>query len=213
MLQTPLVRSQEHSIAAAANAANWSARSRSSEGASHMQMLTAHAHATCAAAAMPVPQPVAATPCTLDCMHAHFHVCMRRLVAGPDCFCMPLVYVCVRAYLRLRWRVSVFVCACTDPFPPPLQGLTALHIAAERGHDKVVTLLLLHGASCAAVDRDSNTPLHLAAAQVWTGGVNRLCGAASMLLHAAVLLLRAGYLSLLSSALSRDSKPYIPGLC
>ena len=41
-------------------------------------------------------------------------------------------------------------------------GRTALHYAAENGHNKVVTLLLVHGADSNVIDNDGRTPISLA---------------------------------------------------
>nr|KAG5700757.1 hypothetical protein BaRGS_034960 [Batillaria attramentaria] len=54
-------------------------------------------------------------------------------------------------------------------------GLTGLHIAAQNGHTKVLTLLLQKGA-CVHRDNDDNTPLHHAAAQGWTHCMRILLG-------------------------------------
>jgi len=53
-------------------------------------------------------------------------------------------------------------------------GRTALHIAAERGHRKMVTLLLNRGAYVNARDDEGDTPLHLAAAAGHDGVVRIL---------------------------------------
>lgn len=47
--------------------------------------------------------------------------------------------------------------------PNPNNGRTALHAAANNGHKKLVSFLLLRGADANARDKDGNTPLHLAA--------------------------------------------------
>ena len=43
------------------------------------------------------------------------------------------------------------------------EGETALHWAADRGHESVLALLLRHGADVNAADADGLTPLHYAA--------------------------------------------------
>ncbi|XP_070195077.1 transient receptor potential cation channel subfamily A member 1-like isoform X2 [Littorina saxatilis] len=60
-------------------------------------------------------------------------------------------------------------------------GLTGLHIAAQNGHTKIITLLLQKGAVVQR-DNDDNTPLHHAAAQGWTQCMRTLMGIHSHLL-------------------------------
>ena len=54
----------------------------------------------------------------------------------------------------------------SDSFDPNLTeaetGRTALHYAAENGHNEVVTLLLVHGADSNVIDNDGRTPISLA---------------------------------------------------
>ena len=53
-------------------------------------------------------------------------------------------------------------------------GRTPLHAAAERGHKKMSTFLLDHGAFINPRDNEGNTPLHLAAAAGHDGTVRVL---------------------------------------
>ncbi|XP_076441440.1 transient receptor potential cation channel subfamily A member 1-like [Babylonia areolata] len=52
-------------------------------------------------------------------------------------------------------------------------GLTALHIAAQNGHTKIITLLMQRGAVIHR-DNEDNTPLHHAASQGWTQSMRTL---------------------------------------
>lgn len=47
------------------------------------------------------------------------------------------------------------------------QGMTALGHACMRGDREIITILLKHGASAQAKDRDGDTPLHTAAGMGW----------------------------------------------
>ncbi|GFR58682.1 transient receptor potential cation channel subfamily A member 1 [Elysia marginata] len=60
-------------------------------------------------------------------------------------------------------------------------GLTALHIAAQNGHTKVIQLLLQRGAVINK-DKEDNTPLHHAASQGWTHSMRVLIGVKSNLI-------------------------------
>lgn len=46
-------------------------------------------------------------------------------------------------------------------------GRTALHMAAERGIQKMIKLLIGKGAEASPVDRFGRTPLHLSAFRDW----------------------------------------------
>ncbi|GFO25172.1 transient receptor potential cation channel subfamily a member 1 [Plakobranchus ocellatus] len=61
-------------------------------------------------------------------------------------------------------------------------GLTALHIAAQNGHTKVIQLLLQRGA-VVNKDNEDNTPLHHAASEGWTHSMRVLIGVKSNLLN------------------------------
>ncbi|KAL8612705.1 hypothetical protein ACOMHN_025356 [Nucella lapillus] len=61
-------------------------------------------------------------------------------------------------------------------------GLTGLHIAAQNGHTKIITLLLKKGAVINK-DNDDNTPLHHAAAEGWTQCMRILLAIHSHLLN------------------------------
>ncbi|MDX6765616.1 MAG: ankyrin repeat domain-containing protein [Candidatus Methylacidiphilales bacterium] len=64
--------------------------------------------------------------------------------------------------VQLTAMVEVFARCGADLNLPDSYGRTALHIAAHRANTEGVTCLLDSGASPFAVDREGNTPLHLA---------------------------------------------------
>ncbi|KAL5022245.1 hypothetical protein ScPMuIL_001400 [Solemya velum] len=64
-----------------------------------------------------------------------------------------------------------------------VDGLSALHIAAQNGHTKIITLLMEKGAYVTS-DNHNNTPLHLAAAQGYTKSAGLLLSVHSNLLNA-----------------------------
>ncbi|KAL5022254.1 hypothetical protein ScPMuIL_001409 [Solemya velum] len=64
-----------------------------------------------------------------------------------------------------------------------VDGLSALHIAAQNGHTKIITLLMEKGAYVTS-DNHNNTPLHLAAAQGYTKSARLLLSVHSNLLNA-----------------------------
>jgi ankyrin repeat protein len=71
-----------------------------------------------------------------------------------------------------------------------------LHIAAERGHERVVALLLRRGADPAALDADKQTALHLAAR-------NNRASAAARLVAAGASIEPRGYSVPVEEAASR----------
>ena len=62
--------------------------------------------------------------------------------------------------------------ACVDEVSvfKGLEGVTALHTAAENGHDKIVTLLLHHRADVQKIIIDGSCALHCVLSFCWRQG-------------------------------------------
>jgi len=64
---------------------------------------------------------------------------------------------------ELNFRFGPFVSSLTTSLLPTSCMASLLHIAAGRGHEAVVAVLLKHGATVDVRDGAGHTPLHLAA--------------------------------------------------
>lgn len=62
----------------------------------------------------------------------------------------------------MRYATAVVLKAQFQFFPCDVQGMTALHYAADRGFSDIVKLLVERGADTQALDSEGQTPLSLA---------------------------------------------------